>query len=111
MTDTAKAKSIVRRFLDEWRNPSKKCARVGHKKIVSVDIVLTRATRGYNSGVADKATKSTTICKRCGRSFGRAKYTDREPVHSLSLPSSQMDKFEKRGVYVLHHIRTEKVKS
>lgn len=93
------------RFLWELFKPALKCDRLGHKKAErKYKIYAEPKSHGWLSGVADRAVLTRDECKRCGTVLSEGEITDRHAIDSLSMPSSEYDKFEKNGVYICHEI-------
>ena len=84
------------RFIRELFKPSLKCARVGHR-------TGHRERRGFCSdskdGVADRIIERQQACMRCKAELSPWEVVFSRPIHSLSMPSDDMDELRSTGRY------------
>lgn len=89
------------RFFRELFRPSLKCDRLGHVATECTFRVIAKPERyGWLSGVADSAKMARTQCKRCRAVLSDPIITDREPIHSLSMPQSHHERLEANGYLI-----------
>lgn len=83
------------RFFREFRNPSLKCERVGHIRIIEEREGYVWPANTPFSHVADSCDQQRVICSRCDQELEPWKETDRSGIHSLSMGSSYWTKLKK----------------
>ena len=89
------------RWFREFRNPSLRCERVGHKPVIEWRRgLLPPKVTGFFGGVADRVRQERHVCARCGAELKAWETTQRRSIDSLSGPSDMFEAIRNGGYWL-----------
>ena len=90
------------RWWKEWKYPTIKCGRVGHK--MGIEYRKGYVTpQDYRNYVCERVRQERDVCTRCTVNFSDWRTTEREGFTGYSWPADQASEFKKNGAYWTSH--------